>query len=124
MRRPQRVPGKRVGAVLLEALVAIAIVGLVGVAALAMVAESTRLVRETRDLEGTYRDANAFFESVALWTRTDLDNRLGERPQGRWYLRIDRLATELYSVSLVDSSRREVLLQTSLYRALPTPGSP
>ena len=107
---------RRPGVALLEVIVAIAILATAGVAALSMAAATTRAVSNARDADRELRDASAFLEAVSLWTRTDLDQRLGDRSQGPWILRIDRPANELYVVTLSDTLSGETLLSTSLFR--------
>ena len=84
----ERVP--RLGVALLEVIVALAIFATAGVAALAMAAEITRVVRDAHAAEAELRDASAFLEAVVLWPRSDLDQRLGDRRQGPWLLRVER----------------------------------
>ena len=106
----------RGGAALLEAIVAMAILGTAGIAALAMASEAARAVGRAREAEVELRAASAFLEAVALWTRDDLDRRLGDRPQGAWRLRIDRPEPMLYTIALSDTLGGGVLLATSLFR--------
>jgi hypothetical protein len=110
------VPARR-GAALLEALVAVAILGTAGVAFVAIGAESAEVVRRAQAADEESRAASAFLEAVALWPREDLDRRLGSRRQGPWVLRVDRPWPALYVASLRDSSDRRELLRTALYRA-------
>ena len=107
---------KRPGAVLLEVMVALAILASAGVTVVSLAAESARAVTRARDAEGELRAANAFFNTVALWPRADLDRHLGDRRQGRWVMRVDRPYPTLYVVTLSDSSTRALILRTSLYR--------
>ena len=109
----------RRGAALLEAIVAMAILGTAGIAALTLASEAARAVDHARQAETELRQASAFMEAVALWTRDDLDRRLGDRPQGEWRLRIHRPEPELYTVILTDSLGVESLLATSLFRPAP-----
>jgi type II secretory pathway component PulJ len=106
------------GATLLEVIVALTILTAVASAAVAMANQVSQSVESARSAEAEMRAANAFFEAVALWTRTDLDRRLGEREQGPWRLRIERPAPTLYLLVLSDSAGRE-LLRTSLFRPQP-----
>lgn len=106
----------RAGAALLEAVVVLLILGTACVAATAMSATFTRTVTHARELDGKVRRASAFLDAVSLWTRVDLDRRLGEREQGPWRLRIDRPTRTLYTLVLADSAGAE-LLRTSLFRA-------
>lgn len=104
------------GAVLLEAIVALTILMIAGVTAVIMATESAHSVALIRESEAELRSASAFLEAAALWTREDLDRRLGEREQGRWRLRIDRPAPTLYTLTLTDSLGRAELLRTTVFR--------
>ena len=114
----------RQGAVLLEAMVALAILASAGVVMVSLVAESARAVERVRSAESEMRAANAFFSAVALWPREDLDRHLGDRHQGRWIMRVDRPRPNLYVATLSDSGTRAPVLRTSLYRPEPSHGTP
>lgn len=107
--------GNEAGAALLEVIVAVAILATAGIAAVGMASESARAVERARDADRRVREASAFLDAASLWTRADLDRRLGERPQGPWRLRIDRPDAELYTLTLVDSAGAE-LLRTAVFR--------
>lgn len=106
----------RSGAVLLEAIVAMTIVLVAGTAGVTLVAESAGAVRRAREADAEARAASRLMDAVSLWTRDDLDRRLGSRPQGSWRLVIDRPAPELYDLALTDSAGRRIILRTSLFR--------
>ena len=95
---------------------ALTIFSMIGVASLTMAARASRAVSDAREAEAGLREASAFLHAVALWPRSDLDQRLGDRRQGLWLLRIDRPAPELYVVTLSDSMGSARLLRTSLFR--------
>lgn len=128
-------PRGRGGAVLLEAIVALLVLSVAGTAAVTLVGQSADAVRRARQADAEAREASAFLHAVALWTREDLDRRLGDRPQGGWRLRIQRPSPTLYEVVLVDGAGGRELLRTALFRpepvassgapesALPEPGS-
>jgi|SRR5664279_258110 len=107
---------ERRGAVLLEAMVALAILASAGVTVVSLAAESARAVERARVAERELRAANAFMSAVSLWTREDLDRHLGDRRQGRWIMRVDRPRPNLYTAALADSATRAPLLRTSLFR--------
>lgn len=107
--------GRR-GAALLEALVALALLGSVGSAAAWSASESLRAVERIHAREAEQRAAGRLFTAVALWPREDLDRHLGTSVQGRWRLRVDRPRPALYVVALSDSANGVILLQTALYR--------
>lgn len=109
----------RKGAVLLEAIVAVVILAVAGTAAVTLVSQSADAVRRARGADAEARQASAFLHAVSLWTREDLDRRLGDRPQGGWRLQVQRPTPTLYEVALVDSARTHVILRTSLFRAEP-----
>jgi type II secretory pathway pseudopilin PulG len=106
----------RAGAALLEAIVALTILGIAGTAAVVMAADSARTVRHAREVDAGVRAASDFLGAVSLWTREDLDRHLGTRAEGPWRLRVDRPAQTLYVVSLADSAGGRELLRTTLFR--------
>jgi hypothetical protein len=109
----------RHGAVLLEAIVALVILAVAGTAAVTLVGQSADAVRRARLADEEVREAGAFLHAVALWPREDLDRRLGERPQGRWKLIVQRPTPTLYEVVLTDSAVEHEVLRTTLYRPEP-----
>src|SRR5688500_9495681 len=122
MRRTQRARAAPRGAVLLEVLVALAVLGIVGSAVAALAIGTGDATRRAREADIEWRQANAFFNAVALWTRDDLDRRLGTRRQGAWSLRVERPAPILYTIELSDSGGARVLLRSALFRA-PAPAT-
>lgn len=112
------------GAALLEAIVALTILATAGTAAVVMAGESSRAVARAREAETRMREASVFLESVSMWTRDDLDRRLGDRPQGRFTMRVDRPIPELYLVTLSDTAGGAVVLRTSLFRPEPDDAAP
>ena len=104
------------GAALLEALVALAILGTVGSAAAWSVTESLRAVQRIHSREADQRAAARLLTAVSLWPRADLDRHLGHTRQGAWRLYIERPARTIYTVTFSDSAGT-LLVQTALYRA-------
>jgi type II secretory pathway pseudopilin PulG len=105
------------GAALLEVVVATLVLAVAGLAGTLSVGEALRAAARARAADAEARRADAFMDAVALWTREDLDRRLGDRAQGPWRLIIDRPEPELYQVALTDSTAaRRLLLSTSLFR--------
>lgn len=114
---------RRSGATLLEVIVALTILAAAGLAAMGSVRESVDAVERAAVVDREVRAASAFLEAVTLWSRTELDQRLGDRRQGPWWLRIDRASETVYAISLSDSLHREIL-RTSLFRAPPSHATP
>ena len=114
---------ERGGVVLLEAIVALTLLTVAMLASVAMVRQAIDSVHRARDAERETRQASAFMDAIALWPRADLDRHLGNRPEGRWRLAIDRPVPALYLVALTDSSSHRELVRTALYRPVP-PNAP
>jgi type II secretory pathway pseudopilin PulG len=108
--------GRRSGVVLLEVLVALAIVAVSATAMVALASESLRAAGRAQAADDATAQADDFLQIVALWPRADLDRHLGDRRQGPWNMRVDRPTPTLYTVTLHDSTGRAVL-HTSLFRA-------
>jgi type II secretory pathway pseudopilin PulG len=106
----------RRGVVLLEALLALAIVSAAVVMTLTLQrADGARLARAL-DRQSTTRSANRLLRAVSLWPRTDLDRRLGTRRQGPFWLEIQRPSPVRYDVQLLEAETGRLLLLTSLFR--------
>jgi type II secretory pathway pseudopilin PulG len=113
MRRSIR---KRRAVILLEALIALALIGTAAVSLLALTASDTEAVRRLTARSDEINAASRFLDAVALWTREDLDRRLGTRPQGPYRLRILRPTPLVYTVELLDAATERPLLATAVYR--------
>ena len=90
----------RPGVVLLETLVALAILGAAGAALATLAVGATDAVHRAERLDDDVRRASAFLDVVALWPREDLDRHLGTRPQGEWLLEVRHPVPTLYLVAL------------------------
>ena len=109
----------RHGMVLLEVLVALTLLGVVGASVAAMAVGAGDAVHRAQRNDTELRKASAFLDAVALWTREDLDRRLGSHGQGAWRLDIQRPEPSLYLVVLADSTGTRELLHTALFRPIP-----
>jgi type II secretory pathway pseudopilin PulG len=101
---------------LLEVLVALAILGMAGSAFVGIAVQSARAMQLARDEETRMSAASDFLDKISLWDRADLDRHLGDRPEGQWRLKMNRVSPDVYDVALSDSTGARVLLVTSLYR--------
>ena len=106
----------RRGVALLEALVALVILGVVSTVLLAATASAYRVVVVARETESTLRAASRLLDAATLWSRAELDQRLGDRVQGPMVMRIDRITPTVYQLSLRDSANSQELLRTAVYR--------
>jgi type II secretory pathway pseudopilin PulG len=106
------------GMMLLEVILAIAILAVAGSAMLGGLLQSFHAVHQAGEAESEVIEAAAFLDAVTLWSRSELDQRLGERRQGRWWLTISRPAVTLYVIGVADSAHRPIL-QTAIYRPEP-----
>ncbi len=109
---------RRRGAVLLEAVLALALLGVAASAGAWSAAELMRAVARSREAEHDARAAARFLTAVSLWPREDLDRHLGRSAQGPWDLLIDRASRTLYLVRLADTADGRVVLRTALYRPI------
>jgi hypothetical protein len=105
-------------------IVALVILATAGAAIVTLTAELATTIIRARVADAETRQASAFLDAVALWTREDLDRRLGERRQGPWRLRVDRPAPSLYIVTLSDGASGAELLTTALHRQPPADVTP
>ncbi len=110
-----RLRGSRRGVTLLEVLVAMTLLALVGLSTLEAVQTAARLggvaVTSERDLS----EASQLLHSVSLWSRRELEQRLGEREQGEWRLEITRETPDFYLVVVRDRARGATWLQTGIF---------
>lgn len=107
---------RRSGAVLLDVLVALVVLGTIGSAAAWKSAEMIRATGRMHAREAEIRAAARLLSAITLWSREDLDRHLGTTRQGAWRLRIDRPDRTLYTIVLRDTASRGVLLETALFR--------
>jgi hypothetical protein len=111
----KRVGGES-GAVLLEVIVALAIVTAVGVGAVSLTSQSLRSVELALEREAEVQEAGRLLAAVWLWPRADLDRHLGESVQGPYRLRVQRLERRIYTVEIAYPGARGSLLRTVLFR--------
>ena len=118
VRHAQLRPHRR-GIVLLECIIALTILGSALAGMTLLLAECDHATWRAQSTDARNEKADAFMHTVALWTRDDLDRRLGERVQGEWRLIVQRRRPTLYDIALLDRRTRELLVRSSLYRQEP-----
>ena len=114
----------RSGVALLEAIVALTIFAVVAATVTLSASTSLRAVGRARDAEREIAEASDFMDAVTLWTRVDLDRRLGSHAQGPWRLAISRPLPTVYLVTLSDDSSARPLITTAVYRSRPANATP
>lgn len=105
----------RRASVLLEVMVALAVLGFGGITVLGAsrgVADAADRAIETERL---IRDADRYMTAISLWPRDDLDRHLGAHRRGKWILDIARPTETLYTVRLLSEAGGEIL-GTTLFR--------
>lgn len=111
--------GRR-GVAVLEAVVALTILGLVGASLSAVVRQTAESAVRVREREALLRAADALLGAHALLDRPDLDRRIGDRRVGRFIANVGRPERTLYRVAISDSlAPSRELLVTLLHRPLP-----
>ncbi|MES2360148.1 MAG: type II secretion system protein [Gemmatimonadota bacterium] len=110
----------RSGAVLLEVLIAMTIFSIASAVTLIRAGQARHSVVLARMSEDRLNAASAFMDRVVLWPREDLDRHLGTHTQGEWWLDIEHPVPQLYSIALLDGRSHVTLLDTMVYRALPS----
>ncbi len=107
---------RRQGAVLLEAIIALAIAVSVGGAALTAMTRAADAVLHARGRAGQHAAASHFLEAMALWSRSDLETRLGRRANGPWRVTIRQPTRTLFEIRLELAADATIALTTVLYR--------
>jgi len=97
-------------------MVSLVLVGVLGSVAVETTRTSLSIATSVAATESRAQEAVAFLSAVSLWTKDDLDRRLGTRKQGRLLLVVTHPKPSLYSVAVLDGHTEEVLLRTSLFR--------
>lgn len=110
------VRGRRRGAVLLEAIVALTILGSASVALLALARQLSLSAEHAAASELSVREADRLMQAAVMWSRDEYVDRLGVRAQGPWLLEIQRLDSTMFALVLTDSGRASPALRTLVYR--------
>lgn len=108
--------GVRPGVVLLECLAAILLLGAAIVSVLPFSARLLQTPHRAALADKTLERADQLLSAISLWSRHDLDLRLGVREQGPFVVRIQRVDNELYHVSIATGRSHAPLLSTKLLR--------
>jgi len=107
---------RRPGMVLLEVIIALALLAIAGTTLVLLSSASLSTVHRSQARDSVSAAADELMSSISLWTIADLDRHLGARRQGPWIAYIEREQLELYRVVVLDTASRSVILSTALYR--------
>ena len=105
------------GAVLLEAMVAIAILASAGASLVAAIDAGIQSEHQARLRETSLLAAERVLTATALLGRGDLDRRLGRHPIGEFVVEVQRPDPTLYRIAIAEGRAPEVeTLVTVVYR--------
>ena len=108
------------GVVLLEVMVALAILASSGAALIALLGQALRDELGLRERERSLRVAERVLTAAVLLTRIDLDRRIGRHQVGEIILEVQRPQSTLYRIAVSETRAPEIeTLVTVVYR----PGS-
>ncbi len=106
------------GIVLLEVLVALAILGTAGLALVSLEAAAVGAERDARVRERALAAEDRVLSALTLLTRNELDRRLGRHPVGEFAVDIEHPERTLYRISLGPADAPQVEdLVTVVFRA-------
>jgi hypothetical protein len=105
------------GVVLLEVLLAVAILSVVGVSSIAFVGASVDVHARLRAREAELVAAERVLIATSLLSRTELDQRIGMREAGDFVVWIDRPEASLFRVGVAPLAQPAAeILATLVYR--------
>lgn len=102
MRRDSR------GVALLEALVALAILSVAGVSLVGVVSAGLRAEEEARRRERTLAAEERVLAAMTLLNRTELDQRIGRRTVGEFFVGVQRPERTLYRIAIGETRSPQV----------------
>src|SRR6266571_7573150 len=110
------------GVVLLEVLVAVAILATAGIGLVELVGSGLRAERDARLRESTLATEERLLAALTLLNRKEFDQRIGRRRIGEFIVDVQRPERTLYRIALLQEQSPQVEdLMTVVYRAETTP---
>ncbi len=101
---------------LLELLVALALLGIAGTSLVSAVAQTRATMHAVHEAELRTRRATVVLAGLAREPRASLAQKTGRRHVRGHEVRISRIARDLFTIAVVDTATRTVLLETTVYR--------
>lgn len=96
------------GFTLLEVLIALSIVSIAGLAAIAKVGVASGMLRQVAQQENEVESAHSLMATATMWSRHELDQRLGSTRMGALFLSVSRPRLGLYRLAV--RSEQELLV--------------
>ncbi|HEX7980445.1 MAG TPA: type II secretion system protein [Gemmatimonadaceae bacterium] len=113
----------RRGMLMLEVMLGIAILGIAGVALVTLLTETLATASRGRAAEREVLGAAQLLDRATLWSNGELAMRLGRARVGAWDLEIAAPRARLYTLTVLDTLTRVVVLRTTVYRPAPANGN-
>ncbi len=109
----------RRGMLMLEVMLGIAILGMAGIALVTLLTQTTATASHGRAAERDVLSAAQLLDRATLWSDVELAVRLGQRRVGVWDLDVETPRPRLYTLAVLDTLTRAVVLRTTVYRPAP-----
>ena len=115
----------RKGMILIDALLAVAILSSAGVAFVTLLVSTLEFHGRVHEREIELGRAERILTATTLLTRSELEQRIGMRPAGDFAIWVDRPEPRLFRVGVAPLARPEAeLLATLVYRGEEESGGP
>jgi hypothetical protein len=106
----------RRGSSFIEVLIALVLLATGGTSLVTLVGQTAHSIESVSDAEARIRAAADQLGALAIFDRADLAARVGQRKVRDLSLTIDRIAPDLFDVTIATFDTGFVLLTTTLYR--------
>ena len=107
---------RRSGMIMLEVMLAVAILGMAAVGLVTMLTQTLHTVRLGRAAEQRTESASRLLDRVTLWNDGELSAHLGISRVGNWNLETVAPRPTIYMLSVLDTIGGMPVLRTTVYR--------
>jgi len=107
---------KRGGSAIIDALVALAILGASGLVLLGLLGQTAKTLRGARESERAVVGASEQLNWISVQSRMTLQAMLGRTAVHGWTFNVAAESATLFDISVAESDTTRVLLRTTLYR--------
>jgi len=107
---------KRGGSAIIDALVALAILGASGLVLLGLLGQTAKTLRGARESERAVVGASEQLNWISVQSRMTLQAMLGRTTVHGWSFDVAAASATLFDISVAESDTTRVLLRTTLYR--------